>query len=130
MDDYNLHTVELAARYGAGVFVSVLDQVKRGVLLVRFCVWPNFGPVVMPICDVVALTEGPQAHIRQPKRNVVGYVGQTGIVEVLGTAISRRPAPFEHLVIEKTIEGEVWLAILDRARPKIGPAATDALGSV
>lgn len=130
MDDYNSHTDELAQRYGKALFVAELEQIKRGGLLVRFCIWPNFCPLVMPICDVVCLTEGPQAMRRIPKQNVLGYVSQETVVAALGAAVSHRGIPFEHLVVEKTAVGDAQFRILQRARPKIGPAATDAIGEV
>ncbi len=130
MDDYNAHTAEFSERYGAATFVSPLEQVKRGGLVVRFCIWPNFGPIIMPVCDVVCLTEGPQAARRIPKVNVLGYVSLDAVIEALGTALSHRGIPFEHLVVEQAASGDAQFRILQRARPKIGPAATDALGEV
>jgi len=130
VDEYNDYTDDLAKRYGPGFFVGQLEKVRRGGLLVRFCVWPNFGPVVMPICDVVALTEGPEAARRLPKNNVLGYVCLDAVIEALGAAVSHRGIPFEHLVVEKPADGDAQFRILQRARPKIGPAATDALGEV
>lgn len=130
MDQYNDHTDELSERYGPAFAIAPLEQLKRGGLLVRLCIWPNFGPIVMPICDVVCLTEGPQAMRRIPKQNVLGYVSQETVIAALGVAVSHRGIPFEHLVVEKPADGDAQFRILQRARPKLGPAACDALGEV
>lgn len=127
MDDYNTQAGALRQRYGSDFEVSRLQRARHRGLLVRFCCWPNFAPVVMPFCDVVALTGFDLVDGRRSKEHVLGYVSQQTLLEALGDRVSRRRAPTRHLVVEGALDGDGQYRLLRRVRSDLKTAASDLL---
>ncbi|GEM_PF-7114707 len=128
VDDYNTQAGALRDRYGSGVEVSRLQKARHRGLLVRFCLWPNFAPVVMPFCDVVALTGFDLVDGKRSKEHVLGYVSQHLLLEMLGDRVSHHRAPTRHLIVECAIDGNGQYLLLLGVRPDLKSAATDLLG--
>ncbi len=128
MEDYNTQAGALQERYGSGVEVSRLQKARHRGLLVRFCCWPNFAPVVMPFCDVVALTGFDLVDGKRSKEHVLGYVSQHSLLQTLGDRVSHRRAPARHLVVECALDGDGQYLLLRGVRPDLKTAASDLLG--
>lgn len=128
VDDYNDQVEVLQERYGSSVEVARLQKVRQRGLLLRFCSWPNFAPVVMPYCDVVALTSYEIIDGQRSQPNVLGYVCQQALLEVLGERAGERLIPVGHVVIEAPLDGDAQFALLRRVHPDLKAAAVDLLG--
>ncbi len=128
MDDYNDQVEVLQERYGTGVEVLRLQKLRHRGLLIRYCSWPNFAPVVMPYCDVVALTSFELVDGQRTQPGVLGYVCQQALLDVLGERAAERLIPVGHVVIDTPLDGDRQYALLRRVHSDLKAAAVELLG--
>lgn len=128
MDSFNDQVEVLQERYGSGVEVSRLQKSRQRGLLIRFCSWPNFAPVVMPYCDVVALTSFDLVDGQRTQPGVLGYVSQEALLDVLGDRAAEHLIPVGHVVIETPLDGDRQYALLRRVHADLRTAAIELLG--
>lgn len=125
VDEFNAQAEALAGRYGGGFEVCRLQKAPHRGLLVRYCLWPNFAPVVMPFCDVVALTGVDLVDGKRSRQYVVGCVSQQALLDELGERVARRRPPARHLVIERELDGDGQYRLGLHVHPD--PAASELL---
>lgn len=128
MGDYNEQVHVLQERYGGGFEISPLQKVRHRGILIRYCSWPNFAPVVMPYCDVVALTSFDLVDGQRTQPGVLGYVSQQALLEVLGERAAEHLIPFGHVVVAASLDGDGQYALLRRVHADLKAAAIELLG--
>lgn len=128
MDDYNAQIEVLQEKYGTGFEVARLQKVRHRGILIRYCAWPNFAPVVMPFCDVVALTSFEVIDGQRSQPNVLGYVSHKALLDALGERAGERLIPVGHVVVETALDGDGQYALLQRVHADLKSAAVELLG--